>query len=85
MAEQITIASMEKTGRIFRLFFEDGSSMQWPDQDLMEDWIDNGGVKGSDRLIRGLLKRIRSSDPTFANISSISNVTYELPDVAEVP
>ena len=85
MAEQITIASFEKVGRKFRLTFADGSSMHWPDQLLMEEWIDSGGNKGKDTLIRGLLNRIRSGDPTYANIGNIVDVVYERPDVREVP
>ena len=81
MSETITITSLAKQDRKFTLTFADTSSMVWGDQTVLEEFIDNG--KASDSLVRGLLRRIRSSDPTFSNISNISNVTYEQPDVRE--
>lgn len=84
MAQQITINRFEKVGRIFTLFFGDGSSMEWKDQDVLELYIDEGPRQDIDFLVRGLLKRIRNADPTFANIGNISDVIYELPDVQEV-
>lgn len=85
MADTVTIQSFAKSAREFRLTFADGSSMHWPDQSIMEDWIDNGGLRGNDPLVRGLLARIRTSDPTYANIGNINNVTYMQPDVGESP
>ncbi len=84
MAEQITIARFEKVGRKFILKILRGGSMHWPDQNILEDFIDNG--KDSDGLVRGLLARIRNSDPTFNNLGSLPwPIDYERPDVREVP
>lgn len=85
MAEQITIASFTKTGRKFQLTFADGSMAEWTDQTYLEQYIDNGSNMPDDQLVRGLLRRIRNSDPNFENIDLIADVTYEQPDVRQVP
>ncbi len=84
MAQQVNIASFEKDGERFKLFFRDGSWMYWNDQIIMEDYIDNGPDKPNDRLIRGILRLIRAADPTFTNIVAINNIDYELPEVRVV-
>ncbi len=83
MSEQITVTSFTIRRGQFILEYNDLEHMYWRDQNDLERFIDFG--KAADNLVRGLLRRIRNSDPTFINISSLPYpITYELPDVREV-
>lgn len=85
MPRRLTIRSLtrDRSGG-FCLTLGDGSSMCWPDERLLHEYVDRQGAKSIDDLPRRLLARIRAADPTFANLRTIRNVIYERPDVREI-
>lgn len=91
MPEQLTIESIRKVGHTLVVLYAEtsatlpGCTVVFGDRGVFDEFCDRRVVKPQDALLQRVLRRIRTADPTLANVGLLSNLKYERPDEREVP